>query len=52
MSTIKSILLLLLFSALLNSCATTQKIEALKPLPSNDAPMVYKTKTSFVNMPL
>lgn len=52
MSAIKSILILLLFSALLNGCATTQKIEALKPLPSNDAPMVYKTKTSFVNMPL
>ncbi len=37
---------------MLNSCSTTQKIEALKPLPSNDTPMVYKTKTSFVNMPL
>jgi hypothetical protein len=52
MSAVKSILSLLLFAILLNSCATTQKIEALKPLPSNDAPMVYKTKTSFVNMPL
>lgn len=44
-----SILFLLLF---FNSCSTTQKIEALKPLPSDDAPMVYNTKTSFVNMPL
>jgi hypothetical protein len=35
-----------------NSCSTTQKIEALKPLPSDDSPMVYKTTTSFVNMPL
>jgi hypothetical protein len=52
MPTIKSILFLFSFSILLNSCATTQKIEALKPLPSNNAPMVYKTKTSFVNMPL
>jgi hypothetical protein len=41
-----------MFSLLLHSCSTTQKIEALKPLPSNDAPMVFKTKTSFVNMPL
>ncbi|NNT71378.1 DUF4403 family protein [Flavobacterium sp. IMCC34852] len=52
MSAIKSILFLFVFSMVLNSCSTTQKIEALKPLPSNDAPMVYKTKTSFVNMPL
>ncbi|WP_284653664.1 DUF4403 family protein [Flavobacterium terrisoli] len=52
MSTVKSILFLCSFSMLLNSCSTTQKIEALKPLPSNDAPMVLKTKTSFVNMPL
>lgn len=52
MSALKSILFVICFSFLLNSCSTTQKIEALKPLPSNDAPMVYKTKTSFVNMPL
>ncbi len=52
MSALKSILFLFLFSLLLNSCSTTQKIEALKPVPSNDAPMVFKTKTSFVNMPL
>jgi Domain of unknown function (DUF4403) len=52
MSALKSFFFLLSFSFLMNSCSTTQKIEALKPLPSNDAPMVYKTKTSFVNMPL
>ncbi|MFN3752426.1 DUF4403 family protein [Flavobacterium sp.] len=52
MSTLKSILFCLCISILLNSCSTTQRIDALKPLPSNDAPMVYKTKTSFVNMPL
>ena len=48
----KSISIILLFSILLSSCSTNQKIEALKPLPSNDVPMVFKTKTSFVNMPL
>ena len=48
----KPFLSLLLFIFLLNSCSTTQKIESLKPLPSDDAPMVYKTNTSFVNMPL
>lgn len=37
---------------LIVSCATTNKIEALKPLPSDDSPMVYKSSTSFVSMPL
>ncbi len=48
----KPFLSVLLFIFLLSSCSTTQKIESLKPLPSDDAPMVYKTNTSFVNMPL
>jgi hypothetical protein len=48
----KSISIILLFSILFSSCSTNQKIESLKPLPSNDVPMVFKTKTSFVNMPL
>ncbi|MBP6556859.1 MAG: DUF4403 family protein [Flavobacterium sp.] len=52
MSFFKSLIAFCSFSLMLNSCSTTQKIEALKPLPSNDTPMVYKTKTSFVNMPL
>ncbi|WP_333600320.1 DUF4403 family protein [Flavobacterium sp.] len=52
MSSIKSTISILLLAVLFNSCSTTQKIEALKPLPSDDTPMVYKTKTSFVNMPL
>ena len=34
------------------SCSSTQKIEALKPLPTDDSPMVYKTTTSIVSMPL
>jgi hypothetical protein len=36
----------------MSSCGTTNKIEALKPLPSDDSPMVYKSNTSFVSMPL
>ena len=52
MSPIKAILNILFLSLILNSCSTTQKIDALKPLPSDDAPMVYNSKTSFVNMPL
>ena len=52
MSYLKSTLTLFLLSLLFTNCSSTQKIEALKPLPSDDAPMVYNTKTSFVNMPL
>lgn len=52
MSTLKTILSVVILSLLASACSTTKKIEALKPMPSNDAPMVYKTKTSFVNMPL
>jgi hypothetical protein len=52
MTNIKSLLSISIISILICSCSTSKKIEALKPLPSNDAPMVYKTKTSFVNMPL
>ena len=46
--------LLVLFFILLFlvSCSTTKKIEALKPLPSDDSPMVYKNKTSFIAMPV
>ena len=52
MSSIKAILFILFLSLVFNSCSTTQKMEALKPLPSDDTPMVYNSKTSFVNMPL
>jgi len=52
MTNIKSLLSISIISILFYGCSTSKKIEALKPLPSNDAPMVYKTKTSFVNMPL
>lgn len=34
------------------SCGTTNKIEALKPAPSNNAAVVYKNKISFVAMPI
>lgn len=52
MPSIKQTLYIVFASFLFNSCSTTQKIEALKPLPSDDTPMVYNSKTSFVNMPL
>lgn len=46
------ILLIFLCSKFLVSCATTSKIEALKPLPSDNVPLVYKNKTSFISMPV
>jgi hypothetical protein len=52
MSLVKNTFSILFISLFLNSCSTSQKIEALKPLPSDDAPMVYNSKTSFVSMPL
>jgi len=52
MASIRITLSLIFISLVFNGCSTTQKIEALKPLPSDDTPMVYNTKTSFVNMPL
>jgi len=52
MSSLKSTLSLLLLSLFFYSCSTAKKIEALKPIPSDDTPMVFSTKTSFVNMPL
>lgn len=52
MFSLKSSLTLLLLVIISCSCSTTKKIEALKPLPSDDSPMVFSTKTSFVNMPL
>lgn len=33
-------------------CSTSNKIAALKPMPSENVPMVYKTTTSFVDMPM
>ncbi|MDV6170268.1 DUF4403 family protein [Flavobacterium sp. DG1-102-2] len=40
------------FSALLIGCSTTKRIEALKPEPSNNAPIVYQSTTSFINLPV
>jgi hypothetical protein len=36
----------------LNSCSTSKKIDAIKPLPTDDSPIAFKNSTSFVNMPL
>ena len=34
------------------SCSATKKVEALKPMPSDNTPAVYKTTTSYINMPV
>jgi len=52
MTKTKIISTLLFTSLLFIGCSTTQKIEALKPPPSEDTPMVFNTKASYVNMPL
>ncbi|MCZ8090060.1 DUF4403 family protein [Flavobacterium sp.] len=52
MKIVSLLLCLILALVVLNGCSTAQKIETLKPLPSDDSPMVYKTSTSFISMPL
>lgn len=42
----------LLSLTFLFGCSTSNKIAALKPMPSENVPMVYKTTTSFVDMPM
>ncbi len=44
--------LYLLMLSFLFGCSTSKKIEALKPEPSLNAPVVYNTTTSFINMPM
>lgn len=43
---------LLILVILITSCSTSKKIEALKPVPSDNTTMVYKNKTSFIAMPV
>ena len=52
MSFLKKIFCYIIFALIVASCSTTNKIDAFKPLPSDDSPMVYKSTTSFVSMPL
>ena len=46
------ILLFGIINMFLFSCSTSKKIEALKPEPSNNAPIVYSNKTSLISMPM
>lgn len=44
--------ILLIASALTSGCSSTGKIEALKPEPGDNSPVVYQTTTSFLNLPV
>ena len=52
MKIIISIVLLIATFLLVSSCVTTNKVEALKPTPSNDSPVVFKNKISYIAMPV
>ena len=47
-----AVLTILFTLFLIVSCGTTKKIEALKPSPSNDNPVVFKNKVSSIAMPV
>lgn len=44
--------LFLALTLVMISCGTTNKIEALKPLPTTDNSVIVKNKTSFIAMPV
>lgn len=46
------ILLFSIISLGIFSCGSSKKIEALKPEPSNNAPIVYSNKSSLIAMPM
>ncbi len=46
------ILTSLILLSTLFSCSSTNKITTIKPEPSQNSPMAYKTTTSFVSMPM
>ena len=45
-------LISLILLSILFSCSSTNKIATIKPEPSQNTPMAYKTTTSFVSMPM
>jgi Domain of unknown function (DUF4403) len=52
MSRFLSVLAVFLVLFILASCATSNKIAALKPEPDDASPLVYETAASFINMPI
>lgn len=52
MKPILSFLAVFILCTVFISCATSKKVEALKPTPSDNTPTAYKTTTSFIAMPV
>lgn len=52
MKTFFSFLSFFAMAGIFIGCSTAKKVEALKPMPSDNAPTVYKTTTSYINMPV
>lgn len=48
----KNIFFIFCGALLLSGCASTQKINALKPEPDNAAPLAYETAVSYLNLPV
>lgn len=48
----KTILLILSACMILTSCASTSKIEAMKPEPDNAAPLAVEEVPSYINLPV
>jgi Domain of unknown function (DUF4403) len=43
---------LILITFLITSCATTAKIDAMKPEPDDASPLVYENANSYINIPI
>lgn len=52
MSKLTSTLLTICSILILYSCATANKIDALKPEPDDATPMLYENTSSFINIPI
>nr|WP_294933912.1 DUF4403 family protein [uncultured Flavobacterium sp.] len=52
MKTLFSFLSFFALAGIFIGCSTTKKVEALKPMPSDNTPTVYKTTTSYISMPV
>ncbi len=48
----KNLTLAAITCLLLAGCSSTQKIEALRPAPAGNEPVVYQSSTSFINLPV
>ena len=52
MTKLLSILAIFLLLIIVSSCATANKIAALKPEPDDASPLVYENTPSYINLPI